>query len=287
MHRRKKIITIDKIDFISINEIKSNPNKYKEIYLKDKIIVFRNANLTKDQQSDLMIFFGDLLGWYPNSKDSYVADYIEDHHKHMKSGIDVRKDQLMLNWHTEHVQNQENPHYGATWRMEKFICPEDSGHTYFVDMAKMFQDLNKEDQDFISKCINKLETVEYRYVGEEKTNIQIIKEFDCIRPHPITGEKTIRISLSAETANANSLSKIDGREPTQEEKNKFSKLVQLICNNVWRNENIRMILKWQQGDLAVPDLYKLAHSVSGGFTKNQRTLSGQFGRALPAKKGEE
>jgi alpha-ketoglutarate-dependent taurine dioxygenase len=142
LHRRKKIITIDKIDFISINEIKSNPNKYKEIYLKDKIIVFRNANLTKDQQSDLMIFFGDLLGWYPNSKDSYVADYIEDHHKHMKSGIDVRKDQLMLNWHTEHVQNQENPHYGATWRMEKFICPEDSGHTYFVDMAKMFQDLN-------------------------------------------------------------------------------------------------------------------------------------------------
>jgi hypothetical protein len=46
-----------------------------------------------------------------------------------------------------------------------------------------------------------------------------------------------------------------------------------------------MVLKWQQGDLAVPDLYKLAHSVSGGFTKNQRTLSGQFGRALPTIEG--
>ena len=46
-----------------------------------------------------------------------------------------------------------------------------------------------------------------------------------------------------------------------------------------------MVLKWQEGDLAVPDLYKLAHSVSGGFTKNQRTLFGQFGRALPSIEG--
>jgi hypothetical protein len=86
------MITINKIDFISIEEIKSNPDKYKEIYLRDKIIVFKNANLTKEEQSDLMIFFGDILNWYPNSKNPYIADYIEDHHKHIKDGIDVGKD---------------------------------------------------------------------------------------------------------------------------------------------------------------------------------------------------
>ena len=42
-----------------------------------------------------------------------------------------------------------------------------------------------------------------------------------------------------------------------------------------------MVHKWQEGDLAVPDLYKLAHSVSGGFVENQRTLQGQFGKATP------
>jgi alpha-ketoglutarate-dependent taurine dioxygenase len=279
------MITVNKVDFISIEEIKSNPDKYKEIYLRDKIIVFKNANLTKEQQSELMIFFGDLLEWYPNSKNRYTADYIENHHKHMKDGIDIGKDEIMLSWHTEHVENEENSYHGATWRMEKFDCPEDSGHTYFVDMTKMFEDLSKEDQDFLSRCINKLDTVESRYEGEERLDVKISKTFRCVNFHPITKEKTIRLWLFSQNLNSCSLYKIDEREPNEEEKKKYSILTQRICNNVWMNEDIRMVLKWQQGDLAVPDLYKLAHSVSGGFTKNQRTLSGQFGRALPTVEG--
>jgi len=224
-----------------------------------------------------------LLGWFPNSSDSSSSEYIEDHHKHMKNEREIGKDELMLAWHTEHVQDEDDSHHGATWRMEKFECPEDSGHTYFVDMTKMFQDLKKEDQDFLSRCINKLETVQSKYVGEERTDIQILKEFDCIKAHPITREKTIRLSLFSQNSSSNSLSKIDGREPTKEEKNIFSNIIQSICDEVWENKDIRMVLKWQQGDLAVPDLFKLAHSVSGGFTKNQRTLSGQFGKAKPWK----
>jgi alpha-ketoglutarate-dependent taurine dioxygenase len=277
------MILVEKNDFISIEEIKNNPEKYKEIYLKNKIIVFKNANLNKDQQTELMLFFGDLLGWFPNSSDSSSSEYIEDHHKHMKNEREIGKDELMLAWHTEHVQDEDDSHHGATWRMEKFECPEDSGHTYFVDMTKMFQDLKKEDQDFLSRCINKLETVQSKYVGEERTDIQILKEFDCIKAHPITREKTIRLSLFSQNSSSNSLSKIDGREPTKEEKNIFSNIIQSICDEVWENKDIRMVLKWQQGDLAVPDLFKLAHSVSGGFTKNQRTLSGQFGKAKPWK----
>jgi alpha-ketoglutarate-dependent taurine dioxygenase len=275
------MILVNKIDFISIDEIKSNPEKYKEIYLRDKIIVFRNANLTKEEQKDLMIFFGDTLNWYPNSKNPYAPDYIEDHHKHMLVGKDVGKDELMLAWHIEHVQDEENSHHGATWRMEKFDCPADSGHTYFVDMTKMFKDLNKKDQDFLSKCINKLETVTHTYVGEEKTDVTISKDFSCVNFHPITGEKTVRIWLFAQHSTSCSLSKIDNREPNEEEKARHKDLTQWIRNQVWENKDIRMVLKWEEGDLAVPDLYKLAHSVSGGFTKNQRTLSGQFGRALP------
>jgi hypothetical protein len=33
------MIKINTVDFISIEEIKSNPDKYKKIYLEDKIIV--------------------------------------------------------------------------------------------------------------------------------------------------------------------------------------------------------------------------------------------------------
>jgi alpha-ketoglutarate-dependent taurine dioxygenase len=275
------VIPVNTIDFTSIEEIKSNPEVYKEIYFRDKIIVFRNANLTKSQQQDLMVFFGDLFGWFPNSIDSTHINYTEDHHKHMKGDIYASKEELMLAWHIEHVQNQEDPHLGATWRMEKFQCPEDSGHTYFVDMTKMFETFSKEDQDFLSKCVNQLNTTEFRYTDEGVTAVKVLKEFDCVKPHPVTGEKTIRLSLFAKNGELNNLSRFDGREPTQEEKDIYRRLISFISSQVWTNEDIRMILKWKEGDLAVPDLFKLAHSVSGGFVKNQRTLQGEFGKLSP------
>ena len=273
--------TINTTEFVSIEEIKSNPDKYKEMYLKNKIIVFRNANLNKEQQTELMIFFGDLLGWFPNSKNTNPSDYTEDHHKHMNNNKNIEKDELMLNWHTEHVQNEEDSYLGATWRMEKFQCPEDSGHTYFVDMTRMFQDLSKEDQDFISKCKNILQTTEMRYEEGQAKEIPIVKEFDAVKNHPITGEKTIRLSLFSFDPKQNSLFEIDGRKPNEEEKDRYRKIIVWICKEVWTNTEIRMVLKWQQGDVAVPDLFKLAHAVSGGFIQNQRTLQGQFGKTLP------
>lgn len=276
------MIIVEPTEFTSINEIKSNFNKYKEIYLKNKIIIFRNANLTKEEQTDLMIFLGDNIGWYPNSIHKDPSDYIEDHHKHMVGGRYAKKDELMLNWHTEHVQNEEDPFHGATWRMEKFDCPEDSGHTYFVDMTKMFYDLSQEDQDFISKCISEIQINESTYSANgEKTVREIKKSFDAVGFHPITKEKTLRVFLGDSYPENIDLLRFDGREPNQEEKDRHLALIRKICYDVWHNEDIRMVHKWRQGDLAVPDLYKLAHAVSGGFTENQRTLSGQFGKAKP------
>jgi alpha-ketoglutarate-dependent taurine dioxygenase len=275
------MILIEKNDFISIEEIKNNPDKYKEIYLKNKIIVFNNAHLNKDEQTELMIFFGDLFGWFPNSLDTHSIEYIEDHHKHMNDEQDVGKDELMLGWHQEHVQDDDDCHLGATWRMEKFECPEDSGHTYFVDMTAMFESLTTEDQDFLLRCKNMLNTIEYRYEEAGIKEVPVSKEFDIVKNHPLTGEKTIRVSYDSKQ---NSLSQIDGRKPTQEEEDRYNKLVSFICQEVLTNTDIRMVLKWNQGDLAVPDLFKLAHAVSGGFIKNQRTLSGQFGKAKPWQK---
>lgn len=276
------MILVNTTEFTSIEEIKSNPEKYKDLFLKDKIIVFRNANLNKEQQTDLMEFFGDTLGWYPNSSNRSPSDYVEDHHKHMVNGRYATKDQLMLNWHTEHVENENDSFHGATWRMEKFNCPEDSGHTYFMDMTEMYANLNKDDQEFLDKCITYLTVVEATYDKEDNQTLKEIKQsFKTVDTHPITGEKTLRVHLASPTPEFISLETFDGRNPSAEERNNFNRLIKWVCNEVWTNEEIRMVHKWQEGDLAVPDLYKLAHAVSGGFVENQRTLQGQFGKATP------
>jgi alpha-ketoglutarate-dependent taurine dioxygenase len=200
----------------------------------------------------------------------------------MVGGRYATKDELMLNWHTEHVQNEGDSFHGATWRMEKFNCPEDSGHTYFVDMTKMFNDLSIEDQEFVSKCVSQVETRESTYSPDGAQTIKEIKQsFKMVKAHPITEEKTLRIFLGASVPENIYLYEFDGREPTQEEKNRHLGLYKQICKDVWQNESIRMVHKWQEGDLAVPDLFKLAHAVSGGFVENQRTLQGQFGKANP------
>ncbi len=273
---------VNTTEFTSIEEIKSNPEKYKDIFLKDKIIVFRNANLNKEQQTNLMEFFGDTLGWYPNSLDHSPSDYIEDHHKHMVNGYYATKDQLMLNWHIEHVENENDSFHGATWRMEKFNCPEDSGHTYFMDMTEMYSRLNKEDQEFLDKCTTYITVTEATYdTNNNQTLKQVKQSFKTVNTHPITGEKTLRVHLASPHPEFTYLKYFDGREPNDSETQNFMRLIKWICNEVWTNEDIRMVHKWKEGDLAVPDLYKLAHSVSGGFIENQRTLQGQFGKAKP------
>lgn len=42
-----------------------------------------------------------------------------------------------------------------------------------------------------------------------------------------------------------------------------------------------MVHQWQKGDLLIPDLFKLAHAVTGGFVQNQRQLDGMFAKANP------
>ena len=258
--------TIKTIEFPGYEELKNNFNAYKDIFINKSIIAFRNANLDFETQTKIIHLFGDNLGWYPNSLNTNSSDYIEDHYKHMNSDNIATKDSIMLGWHQEHVSRKNGTLVSGVWNMTVFNCKPETGKTYFVDMAKFYNNLSEEDKVFLNKC---------------KAKVKIENDFttyDLISSHWITGEKVLRTYFDDEVIE---LFEIDGRAPENLEIIKFNGLSKKISLEINFNKDIRMQHVWQKGDLLIPDLFKLAHAVSGGFNKNERKLEGMFGALKP------
>jgi len=259
------------IEWLGLDHLIHNKNYYKEMFLNNKIIAFRNVNADVDLQKKIMIYFGDLLGWYPNSSNSNPSDYVEDHHRHMRNENVSNKNELMLGWHIEWVQNEEDPHYGATWNMTKFDCDYDTGNTCFIDAQEVYEMLDKKSIEFLKKC-----KVFINFPEQNFNN----KKYQYIKQHWITKENCVRPFLFNPTQDQiTSLVEFDNKTPTKEDISIFDELHKKICNIVYHNEDIRYVHKWEKGDLLVPDLFKLAHSVTGGFKENQRRLDGMFGKS--------
>ena len=280
--------TIKTIEYPGYEELKNNFNKYKDILLNDAIIAFRNANLDFDMQTKIIHLFGDNLGWYPNSSNSNPSDYIEDHHKHMNSLNTKEKKELMLQWHQEHIAQEHNPYVSGVWNMTLFKCDPETGKTYFVDMSKVFNMFNEEDKEFMLNC--KVSIVNYRWFKDkayyyyvplenQKENKDEHVIYNLIAEHWLTKEKTIRTYLSVDESTI--LYKFKDMDPSENEIKKYKEIAKKIYDIVNNNEDIRMQHIWQQGDLLIPDLFKLAHAVSGGFDKDQRKLEGMFGTLSP------
>jgi alpha-ketoglutarate-dependent taurine dioxygenase len=282
--------TIKTIEFPGYEELKNNFNIYKDIFINDSIIAFRNANLDFEMQSKIMHLFGDNLGWYPNSSNTNPSDYIEDHHKHMNIINIKEKDALMLQWHQEHVAQEDSPYVSGVWNMTLFKCDPKTGKTYFVDMSKVFNMFDETDKEFMINC--KIHFNDYRWFNNKDYYYYLPEEnqagnkdeyvtYNLVSEHWITKEKTIRTYLSIHENTT--LYKFKDQDPSIDEINKYKKISKQINDIVNNNEDIRMQHIWQQGDLLIPDLFKLAHAVSGGFDKNERKLEGMFGTLGPWK----
>lgn len=258
---------IEVIEFPGLEELKTNFPYYKQKFLDSRILAFRNVNADFALQEDITKFFGDNLGWYPNTENPNRSDYIEDHHKHMMGQSIATKDEWMLGWHIEWVEHENDSYYGATWNMTKFDCEYDTGNTCFVDMTAFYSRLSDEEKNFLDKCIVNLHTRGKDY------------QYSYIKKHWITDEKTLRPFLG--DYGTTKLYKFNGEDPTESQIEQFNVLHKNIIKVVWEDPAIRLVHRWQKGDLLIPDLFKLAHAVTGGFGRDQRQLDGMFTKANP------
>lgn len=260
-------MNIETIEFPGIDTIVNNAEFYKDKFVNDSILVFRNANLSFDQQSKLHSSLGKIFGWItPKEVDDKLTKYIENHASNRKLGI-ATKDEIMLTWHIEHVY-YDNPILAGTWNMVVFNIDNENGKTYFVDSEKVYQLMSQESKDFLDKCI-----ISAKDFGLE----DLFTNFSPVQNHWITGKPLIRVRIAENKEGINNLVLFDGKEPTKDQNEKFKDIVWWFSNQVINNEEIRMVHKWQKGDLVIPDMFKLAHAVTGGFDPMDREFIGIWG----------
>ena len=267
------MIYVEPVEFPGIDNVLENAEQYKDKLINDSVICFRNANLTQEEQFSFAKKLGKSIGW---SLLNDTSEYIENHVR--KSDIKHGPEDIIVEWHVEHTY-YINPIVASTWNMYNFKTDNNNGKTYFVDTSVVFNMLSKEEQDFLTNSI----ITEPDVVREAQLNNGFVSEFtnladnySIIAPHWLTGKPVIRFTILPAPLMVKLVS-YNGQTPAKDDMAYFESLIRKIEDIIWNNEDIRIVHKWQQGDLIIPDLFKLAHAVTGGFRPEDREFRGIWG----------
>jgi len=264
------MIQTDPIEFPGIDAVLNDIEFYKNKFINDSVLCFRNANLTQEEQFDFGARLGSLMGW-KHADDT--SEYVENHER--KSHLESGPDDVIVEWHVEHTY-YINPIVAATWNMYNFKTDPENGKTYFVDTGYIFEMLSDEEKQFLIDCI----VTEPDFIKESQVKSGFLSaETNLWDKHPIidkhwlTDKPIIRFMILPQP-HIIKLVSYKNEEPSSESLQYFESLIRKIENIISNNEDIRIVHRWQKGDIVIPDLFKLAHAVTGGFKSEDREFRG-------------
>lgn len=266
------------IESPTFDEFIKNINYYANIFISEGVIALRNANFSNDEQYIVNEKIGDVLGWYPktNSKEKGRIHYKENHSRKYKDNQErTDKDKLILLWHMEHTDSK-NPVVGATWNMYLFNTYSYNGRTGFVDTSQIYKKMPDSWKSFLSNCIEII-FKEFRIGEKENSGEFTWKEFEipCVQKHWFNDEPTIRIDLDSKE-NRLGIKFIDNKEVTKDDLELFQQIKNYVFSEIYDNKDNLLYHEWNQGDMVIVDLFKMAHAVYGGFFPEEREFSGYW-----------
>lgn len=233
--------------------------------LKTEVVVgVRGPNLSDEEQIAFTKALGDVIGWYPNNTSTFKQKYQENHSNNV-SKSEMTGDEVCLPWHLEWI-SYNTPIIGATWNMIHFKSDPEVGKTYFVDSSKIYNQMPEEMKDFARRCVSSWSEID----GSGPYYTQVVQE------HPITKDLTLRIDITEVQSTPDLLHSVDGREPSEEERAKYVALRDYFTDQAYNNKDIRVVHRWQQGDVLIPNMFKAIHAVTGGFDSKDREFIGYW-----------
>jgi alpha-ketoglutarate-dependent taurine dioxygenase len=261
------MIIIEPIEFPGVDTVLNNIGMYKEKFLADSVVLFRNANLDYDTQAFFHSELTKRLNCHTKlDENKKTSKYIEDHSKNPRL-ISSEKNDVMLRWHVEHV-TYKNPIVMSTWNMTKFTTDTENGKTYFVDCEKVYSEMPDDWKNFLSNC-------KANHPGKNSWNSD--EEFPLVYDHWITGNPVLRTVIREFSEDNCQLVSVNNKKPTEDDIKLFKKISSWVGKYIYNNENARIVQKWQQGDLLMVDIFKMAHAVTGGFDPKDREFIGMWG----------
>lgn len=272
-------------DVESLENVYKNLEEIKQVFVKDGVFALRGLSLDADEypriyphnvvnqdllpkapeQFELTKMLGDFFGWHPNSKSTFWDHIMVENHS--RNDISkYSKDDNIIAWHLEHVDYDSHiPLLASTWSMWnlEIIPGSGAGNTFFTDSGLLHKELNHSDAEFLSKCLVTWYDIDTS--GPHKS--------PAVVKHWLTGKPIIRLEITPSVKLF--LKSFDERVPTQEEKNRFDEIKKNIVQRV-RTSELSLVHEWLCGDVVVPDLQRMAHTVTGGFRPHERTFTNFF-----------
>jgi alpha-ketoglutarate-dependent taurine dioxygenase len=92
--------------------------------------------------------------------------------------------------------------------------------------------------------------------------------------HPLTQQEILRVETDRGSYLMPELALWDGKPPTEEQVSRLNVLLDVLKTNLNDNLEIRYSQLWEEGDILIVDLFRMYHSVMGGFTAGQRKFTG-------------
>jgi len=271
---RDKVSELKTIEFKSIPSILENLDVYKNMFIKDGIIAFRNANLSHKDHLKVHDIFGKALGsWRENNETGYT----ENHSRSSCPDAATKPgpDDIMLPWHIEHP-SYENRIVLGTWNMHNFKTDSNNGKTYFVDNKSLYELMPESLKEFAERSI----------IIDPFPSNNASGKYQLVSSHWLTDEPVITVSHiyrmpDTDTITKNKfpkLHKVDGNDPSESDFQRHFEVIKWIHDQLYSNLDVRLVHRWNQGDLVIPDMSRMCHAVTGGFVSEDREFIGIWGR---------
>ena len=261
-------------EFPGLNAFIDNISDHADLIIDNGVVAYRNANLTREQQESIMRSFGDIFGSYPNSLSEDIKHYIENHAMADKKKS-VSKEEILLDWHIEHIY-YKNPIVLSSWNMYNFKCNKDEGITNFVDVAELYKTFSEDWKNFLSNCNELINPISKQNLN---SNTNILESIPCVQNHWITESPTLRMDLLHDEPNGIILK--NNQSISDEDEKLFKKIKKHFYDQIYKNKDIRIFHEWQQGDIVFVDIFRMAHSVNGGFDPKDREFLGMWSHLRP------
>jgi alpha-ketoglutarate-dependent taurine dioxygenase len=164
--------------------------------------------------------------------------------------------------------------------MKLFDLPQGHGNTWFVDTIPIIEALDKDDHDFLQQCMIEFPWYSIPQEGANVLKTENIKLLQpVVQPHWLTNKSVPRCFFNYNPDGEwleTPLVSVSDRKPTEEEVIKFKRILAYIINETKKSDNL-LIHQWQEGDVLIADLHKLAHTVKGGIDPDKREFRGLWG----------
>ena len=253
------------LDYKTKEELYSDFDRVKSTFMSNKIVSIRGLSFSKEEQEKLTLDLGDTIGWFPNNSSPTILNKYTESHSQNTRVSDSDGQKIILDWHIEHVDYDRHcPLVAGLWNMWHFDCTPGTGLTYFVDTTKVYTLLDESEQQFLLD--SEISWTDAYGFGPHYGTAAV--------PHWITGDPTIRIEITRHIKTSLILYK--GSEPSEERVSAFKTLQDKILDIIETNLDLRYVYQWQQGDILIPDLFSLAHAVTGGFDPKDRSFTGHW-----------